>query len=284
MESIKHLFTFFLKIAFAIFIIVLVIWLTKAISNSTASKSSSTSTSTVTSTPKKDFLPSPRKYSGFFLANNGNSPTTAKPFVYTGKIAGSDISTANSNNNYSYNTYSNSRGQPIMDKTGSYVIGYTNPTSDTNVNNNQNSGRQPIYDSTGSYIIGYSDATIKNSPRTVTQEESNVARSQTIRNLSIYAGGHVYTGLSFFGEARSSMFRDGKFPIVVVDQTGRVVGVSLAVATTNWAVPGWVRFETKIMYSLPSNVPCTMIFEGALTAQERGTIQPLQVPIAVRCN
>lgn len=126
-----------------------------------------------------------------------------------------------------------------------------------------------------------------NSPTYIQQapafSESSNTRNANIRNLSIYENGIVYTGLSFVGEARSSMFRDGKFPIVVLDQAGRVVGVSAAVAQTVWSVPGWVRFETRITYALPNKVPCTMIFEEALTQAEK-TRQPLRVPLPIRCN
>jgi hypothetical protein len=105
-----------------------------------------------------------------------------------------------------------------------------------------------------------------------------------VRNLSIYEGGHVYTGLSFVGEARASLFREGKFPIVIIDQSGRVVGMSYAVATTNWAIPGWVRFETKINYVLPNKVPCLMIFEEMLTEKERVARKPARLPMSVMCN
>jgi hypothetical protein len=114
--------------------------------------------------------------------------------------------------------------------------------------------------------------------------DAMVARSSLVRNLSIYDGGHVYTGLSFAGEARSSLFRNGKFPIVVIDRSGRVVGISSALATTDWTVAGWTRFDTKINYTLPVNTPCTMIFEEALTEGERISRQPNRVAIPVMCN
>ncbi len=142
------------------------------------------------------------------------------------------------------------------------------------------------YTSTGTAVINGSSARQGENSQAPVQSKTTLSSNRvlSIRNLSIYEGGHVYTGLAFVGEAKASMFRDGKFPIVVVDQAGKVVGVSAAIATTNWTVPGWVRFETKITYPLPVNVPCTMIFEEALTQQERNTRQPLRVPIQERCN
>jgi hypothetical protein len=139
-------------------------------------------------------------------------------------------------------------------------------------------------DAKGNYIIGSSKTNAQPQSSGSTTSNEATDRSLSIRNLSIYQGGHVYTGLSFVGEARSTMFRDGKFPVVVIDAAGRLVGISAAVAQTQWAVPGWVRFETKIMYALPNNVPCTMIFEEALTPAEQKLHAPHRVPLGVRCN
>jgi hypothetical protein len=264
MDKIKHLFSFFLKIAFAIFFVVLIIRIAGVIPrtqgvNGDASKNAS-------STPKEDILPSPRKYSGFFTTHTatsgpkvyGNTFVAPATFVYTGPIA--SAGGVNNNNTvikspdgYTYNTYDYSAYPTTLDEKGNYVIG----SSKTNV--------QPQQTETANL-------------------DSAADRRLTIRNLSIYQGGHVYTGLAFVGEARSTMFRDGKFPIVVVDGAGRLVGVSTAVAQTQWAVPGWVRFETKITYPLPSNAPCTMIFEEALTASEQKLRAPNRISFGVRCN
>ncbi len=106
-------------------------------------------------------------------------------------------------------------------------------------------------------------------------------KSLYIRNLSIYEGGHIYTGISFIGEAKNTMFQNGKFPIIIVDRNGRVATVATAEATTNWSVPGWTRFQTKINAVLPNKTPCTMVFQsaGAYT-----TSQPTRVAIPILCN
>ncbi len=263
MDKIKHLFSFFLKIAFAIFFVVLIIRIASVITRSQGISGSATKSAS--STPRTDILPSPRKYSGFFTnATSGpkvnvNTLVTPEPFVYGGPVVsvgglGDNAGTAiKSPDGYTYNTYDYSSYPTTLDAKGNYVIG---------------------------------------SPKTKTQTQSpgvvsvdtDAERRLSIRNLSIYQGGHVYTGLAFVGEARSTMFRGGKFPIVVVDGAGRVVGISTAIAQTQWAVPGWVRFETKVTYPLPSNVPCTMIFEEALTASEQKLRAPNRVSFGVRCN
>lgn len=113
-----------------------------------------------------------------------------------------------------------------------------------------------------------------------------------IRNLSMYEKGHVYTGLTFVGEAKNVMFHDGKFPIIIADPVGRVVSTSYAEATTNWSVPGWVRFQVRIVGVLPVNIPCTMVFEQNKVVNQYQYIdtstpkpaQPVRVAIPILCN
>lgn len=256
MDSIRHLLALFFKISIGIFVLVLVIWLSSSVSKST--KKSGT---VATGTPvieKSDILPSPRKYSGFFTTGKGPQANTVsvQPFEYTGTQPFSDTT---NNSNKTTNT---SAGTYATYDYSSY------PTT---------------LDSNGKYTVDSNTKSATTSPQTNVKVTEDASKSLYIRNLSIYQGGHIYTGISFVGEARTSLFRDGKFPIVIVDGAGKVVGVSAAVALESWSVPGWVRFETKILYTLPNKVPCTMYFEEALTQAER-TRQPVRVPLPIMCN
>ncbi len=254
MDTVRHLLSFFLKISVAIFFLVLVIWLVALIPRSQQVKNDTPMNASTTI--KSDILPSPRKYSGLF-SFNGN-PTKAKtfvepePYVYTGtQPGGTTISNAKnpvSVNGYSYPTYT--------------YVGNSNVPA-----------------------VSYLRKTGTSSTTGESQVISKVPSSRELylRNLSLYEGGRIYTGLSFIGEAHSNLFREGRFPIVVVDTAGRVIGFSFAIATTQWAVPGWVRFEAKINFPLPKNTPCIMVFEEALTQTEK-TRQPLRVPLSVTCN
>jgi hypothetical protein len=205
-------------------------------------------------------LPSPRKYSSLFNKKAGVQNEYTNVYVAPAPFNGYNLS----GEQYKYSTYN-------------YVT-YTS-TGTSIKEGGDGANNQPLVTSPSNNNESVSAAIPSQSPTALLNN-----RVLTVRNLSIYEGGHVYTGLSFIGEAKATMFRDGKFPIVVVNQKGQVIGVSAAIATTNWAVPGWVRFETKIVYPLPSNAPCTMIFEEALTQAERSVRQPLRVPIQVRCN
>ncbi len=256
MDSIRHLLALFFKISIGIFVLVLVIWLTSSISKST--KKSGTVATSTTAVVKSDILPSPRKYSGFFTTGKGPQANTVsvQPFEYTGTQPFSDgtngTNKTTNTSGGSYATYDYSSYPTTLDASGKYVMSSSTQGNTTGTQAN-------------------------------TQTTDADSKSLYIRNLSIYQGGHIYTGLSFIGEARTSLFREGKFPIVVIDGAGKVVGVSAAVALESWSVPGWARFETKIMYTLPNKVPCTMIFEEALTQAER-TRQPVRVPVPIICN
>lgn len=257
MDTIRHLLGFFLKISVAIFFLVLILWLVSSIPRSPLHATSTTSNGTTTA--KTDLLPSPRTYSGFFSAT-GTDITKPKvfvapePYVYNGQppftTKGSVSASENGDTGYSYTTYT-------YDGSGVLVP--------ANISNGQTIA-SPIQ-----------------SP-SVTPSNQITERSLYIRNLSIYEKGNLYTGLSFIGEARSAFFRDGKFPIIVADANGRVIGVSYAVATTKWTVPGWVRFESKITYPLPNNTPCMMIFEEAFTVAEQKLRAPHRILLGMKCN
>ena len=262
MDTLSHIISFFAKVAFALFLFIFIWWITALVFPKMSLKSMIASSNFGTSTPRAlhatttDFLPSPRTYSAAF--KRAPTPTaTTNLYVAPAPFDGYNLSGGNpKDSRYTYSTYN----YITYDATGKPVA--------KNNSHEEDSGTGKV-----------------SSPSTSSQGSANslVNNSLYVRNLSIYKGGHMYTGLSFVGEARASLFRDGKFPIVIVDQNGRVVGISAAVAETVWAVPGWVRFSTKINYILPNNVPCTMLFEEALTQTEK-TRQPLRINLPVVCN
>ncbi len=132
----------------------------------------------------------------------------------------------------------------------------------------------------GTQIIHGSQAASAPTPTTPSGGTGYENRSLYIRNLSIYQGGSIYTGISFVGEARNTMFKDGKFPIIIVDNQGRVATVAIAEATSVWAVPGWARFSAKITGVMPVKTPCTMVFQSG----NIGTSTPVRVALPVTCN
>lgn len=268
MHTIHYLLPRFLKAAFFFFFAAFV-WLIISIFYPELSIKRILS-STATSSSTEDWLPSPRKYSGL-LGQRAATPN-ANTNVYT---PGSPYAPgAPYNPNPAYNGYNLNNSQYSY-STYTYVYSNDGITNTTTTIRNTNQ-------------LVPSGTDVRGAPTTAVPVQSPTAlttqRNLTVRNLSIYEGGHVYTGLTFVGEAKSTMFRDGKFPIIVVDDKGRIVGVSFALATTNWSVPGWTRFTTKINYALPNAIPCTMVFEEALDEKERITRQPLRIPMQVRCN
>ncbi len=250
METTRYLLRFFLMTAAAFFLIALVWWLVSTFTPIKASTLFGGGRPTASTTVNSDWLPPPRQYGGLL------SSSTTMPKEY---VAGSPyVSSA------PFNGYGVSDNDKYIYSKVSY-INYTTPDGGVSSHNTQNK-----------------EVIKKSNP--ATQTTTPTQKILYVRNLSLYEGGPVYTGFSFVGEAKSTMFRDGKFPIVVVDSRGSVVGISVAIARDNWTVPGWVKFETKVMYALPSNMPCTMIFEGALTTEEQKTMKPVRIPFAVKCN
>lgn len=106
-------------------------------------------------------------------------------------------------------------------------------------------------------------------------------RSLYVRNLSIYEYGPVRKGMTFIGEARESFFKNGSFPLLMEDGQGRRGIIGTAYATTDWTIPGWVRFTATIGATLPDNVACNLFFQSANV--QPSTKLPLSVPFAVRC-
>jgi hypothetical protein len=100
-------------------------------------------------------------------------------------------------------------------------------------------------------------------------------KSLYIRNLSVYEGGNIQYGMTFVGEARDTMFKDGAFPIVIIDRGGHILAVMQATNTRTWAAPGWVRFQATIPNRLPNGLDCALVFYSEN--------QPIKVGLAVRC-
>jgi hypothetical protein len=256
MDAIKHLIGFFLKIASTFFFVAIIWWLVALIFPGIGIKTL-LAKNTLNASGSPDWIPSPRKYSSLFNTKTKEQNEYTNLYIPAAPYSGYSIAAATGSGNgasytqYQYVRYSDSDPVVTTDSQDE-----TLQTATTTTTSNVEQAAEPIFS----------------------------LRSLYIRNLSIYEGGHIYTGISFVGEARSNMFREGKFPIIMVDQAGRAVGIAAAIATTDWSVPGWVRFESKIPYTLPNQTPCTMVFEEALTQQERVSRNPLRVSMAVRCN
>lgn len=251
MESIRFIIQFFFKVAVAFFFGALVWWLVAllfpALSFTALTASFKNSDGTA-----KDWLPAPRNYSGLFRANTPGTNGT----VYVHGEAYNGYSGETSDYTYSKVAY------PTYDANGKEIV--------------EVEKQQATEDA-----VPVPAQTQTSQPQAI--NNAQLAKSLYIRNLSIYESGSIYTGLTFVGEARSEFFNEGKFPIVVINKDGTIVGVSAALATTKWTIPGWVRFETKIIYALPKNAPCTMIFEEALTQSELNR-KPVRVPLNINCN
>ena len=246
MDIIRHILGFIFRVAVALILVACVWWLISLLYPKYSARNLFNRVFT-----GEDFLPSPKSFKGLLAYV---VPPNSNPDQYIPTDGGSSVT-------YKYDNGSAPVAFISYNTTGNKITYYNT--------------QQP-FDSGNSVVNNTQQIT-----RTVSGQMS--PKELYIRNLSIYEGGHVYTGLSFTGEARDTMFdTNGKFLIVVVDQTGRLLATTHASKTAIWSVPGWTRFQVKIDQVLPNKISCGMIFESLGAKNTSG--QPVRVAIPIICN
>ena len=253
MDSIQYLLKFLFKLV-VVLVFVIIVWWGIATFAPSFSIRSLLSFGTATSTANGGWLPSPRTFKGLF--NNPKTPTGEDNVYVPGKEY----------NGYG-NVYNGGQGNSQVD----FVI----------------------YTSTGTQIIHAVGSSGSTGQQGATGDQSSKQNGYSqkeffIKNLSIFQGGHIYTGISFTGEARDTMFQNAKFPIIIADTTGRPVSISYAEPVANASTPGWIVFRVRINDVLPNKVPCTMVFEQGKTTNQytyTNVNTPLvRVAIPIVCN
>lgn len=269
MDTIKYILIAFFKLAVGILVVAFIWWMVTIIFPTltfSSIRSAFSGSASSTQSGLGDILPDPHMYGSLFKkveAPNKETNLYNPAAPYRG---GGTNQSGYTNSQSGYVTYSDT-GMMVTNSDGSQ-ISYKEYTDKDSLAIAQESG-------------------VKSEKNTTPKQTGYSQKELYIRNLSIYEGGHIYTGLSFVGEARSSMFINGKFPIIIVDGAGRVVTVIYAESTKDWATAGWVRFQTKISTVLPDKVRCGMIFEQARSSSQypyNDTAQPVRVAIPVLCN
>lgn len=245
METLQHLIGYFIKLAFGLFFCAFTLWLVSLFFPGLSFKNVIPSSKGTSTAQKVDWLPAPKAYQGLFKRTPGKN---AEVYVHGGAFNG-------------YGDMNNSQ----------YTYSHADYVSYTDKGMVLSNGE--LYDGEISAPSGEKEVT------NVTGTSSKVLY---VRNLSIYQGSAVSSGLSFVGEARSTMFQNGHFPIVLIDNNRRVIGISTAVATPDWTVPGWTKFQTRISHPVAYKGVCTLIFEEALAPGI--TRAPTRVPLLVTCK
>lgn len=105
-------------------------------------------------------------------------------------------------------------------------------------------------------------------------------RSIYVRNLSIVEYGPLRKNATFIGEAKNTFFKDGKFPLSLMDAQGHTGIVGYAEARSDWTVAGWTRFQAYITATLPDNTACNLFFQSA---NVDATGNPRTVPFGILC-
>ncbi len=248
MGIIRYLLSAMFKIAVILFCVAIVWWLVSTLIPGLSYRSIFLANGT--STEARAWLPAPGSWKGVF----GHQKTATGNLYIHGDA---------------YNGY----GNTYNGNQGGAQVKYVSYTVD---------GKEVVYGNNSNEVVFDSQNQIASNQNV--NSEGYSQRNLYVRNLSIYEGGHAYTGLSFVGEARNTMFQEGKFPIIIVNNVGQVVSVSKAEATSNWSVPGWTKFQVRINDTLPNKVPCTMVFESAKPSYSYQYVQTIRVAVPVMCN
>ena len=251
MDIIRYFLHFLFKLAVALFFASIVWWLIVALFPNVSIKSI-TSLLYVSGTKQEgdSWLPAPTSFKGLLgkpIIPTSKTNVYVSPGPYVYSNGGSPYGTA----------FNGNQG-------GANVAFVTYTTEGTEIiNNNSINKQQNNIDSNG-----FSQ------------------KNLYIRNLSIYEGGHVYTGLSFIGDARSTMFQNGAFPVIITDSYGRTLSVVYGREIQQGVVPaGWTKFQVKIDAVLPDKMSCNMIFQQLLPQYSyTPNQQPVKVIIPILCN
>ncbi len=135
------------------------------------------------------------------------------------------------------------------------------------------------YTATGTQVVSSKSTTKTTTTQAQTFKSTQpgfVDRASFLRNMSVFEGGNITYGLTIVGEARETMFKNGIFPVTIVDAKGNVLALTDAINIGTWSTPGWARFQVTIPVRLPQNTNCALIFNSAN--------QPVRMGISVRCN
>lgn len=250
MDSVQYLLKVFFKLAVTTFFIIFIWWcfitfLPKVISFPLFSFEKDFSSPSFL---KKDWLPSPKNNTGLFgkaktPSKNDNVQTWSQPF-----------------SKYGSDNFKND---------GSAVVDYVTYSE---------KGGTVIHGSEMYPLVEKKEMLAKPSGTDTLYSQKNLL----IRNLSLREYQSIRTSFVFSGEARESMFRKGTLPVLLLDQQGKVISSSLGQATTNWTVPGWIKFQVVLQGTYPKNVPCFIAFEK--TIYENGQMKPSYISFPVICN
>lgn len=135
------------------------------------------------------------------------------------------------------------------------------------------------YSESGTQVVSGKGTTKTTTSQTQTFKSTQagfVDRASFLRNMSVFEGGNISYGLTIVGEARDTMFRNGIFPIAIIDSKGNLIASMDAINTGAWSTAGWARFQATVPVRLPAGAACALIFNSAN--------QPVRMGMSVKCN
>lgn len=114
-----------------------------------------------------------------------------------------------------------------------------------------------------------------------TQEQGNQSEKQNIIRVQKPGPNElVQSPLEIEGEARGYWFFEASFPIRLIDENGRELGVGIAQALSDWMTEDFVSFKANLEFQPPTTKKGTLILEKDNPSGLPENSDELRIPVA----
>lgn len=114
---------------------------------------------------------------------------------------------------------------------------------------------------------------------TFSKTTSSTDKADRIRVAMPQPGATVTSPLKVTGEARGYWFFEASFPVKVYDENGKVLGVGVAGAKSDWMTNEFVPFEVSVNYELPESTKGTLVLERDNPSGLKQNEDSLAIPV-----
>lgn len=104
-------------------------------------------------------------------------------------------------------------------------------------------------------------------------------KSNLIRVTSPQANASVRSPLTVTGQARGNWYFEASFPVQVLDESGKVLGTSIAQALGDWMTTEFVPFSTTITFASSTTATGTLVLKKDNPSDMREYDDELRIPI-----